>query len=306
MAADKLRMVHYEPFIAKIAAYKFLAVHPPVPGTVSDKIVSLCRKFLWRSNHPLVSWSQCCLPKSEGGLGFRDMKAWNRALLTKCLWNMHQKKDTLWIKWISQKYLSRETIWTWKGKSNDSPLIQRILNIRDQILTSARFRVTEVPWHRDVWNACIIPKQAFILWLGIKKKLRTKDKVPHVDIDRTYALCHQTDESVSHLFFSCSHSSYICTGIRKWIGITRTMSTVDNALKYIRKEGRGTGWQAKAKRPALDNTIYTIWNERNKTIFEGTRFDKDAIIFKIKTSIFKVLFALFPHFVDKFVTLGTG
>ncbi|KAK4348291.1 hypothetical protein RND71_034630 [Anisodus tanguticus] len=347
MAADKLRMIHYEPFVAKIAAYinawsrvtlsyagraeliksvlqgveSFWLSILPVPITVSDKIVSLCRKFLWRSNHPLVSWSQCCLPKSEGGLGFRDMKAWNRALLTKCLWNIHQKNDTLWIKWISQKYLSRDTIWTWKGKSNDSPLIQRILNIRDQILTSTgtatlaenllhkwndpsastldsrcsydffRIRVPEVLWHRDVWNPCIIPKQAFILWLSIKKKLKTKDKLPLQGIDRTCALCNQTDESISHLFFSCSHSSYIWTGIRKWVGISRAMTSVDSALKYIRKEGRGTGWQAKAKRVALANTIYAIWNERNKTIFEGTRFDKEAVCFKIKTNIFKILFA---------------
>lgn len=31
--------------------------------------------------------------KEEGDLGFRDMKAWNLALLTKVLWCIHEKQD---------------------------------------------------------------------------------------------------------------------------------------------------------------------------------------------------------------------
>lgn len=37
----------------------------------------------WLSIFPIpaiVSWRQVCLPKEEGGLGLRDLCAWNRAL----------------------------------------------------------------------------------------------------------------------------------------------------------------------------------------------------------------------------------
>ncbi|XP_022856163.1 uncharacterized protein LOC111377318 [Olea europaea var. sylvestris] len=70
---------------------------------MASKIISLCRNFLWGSKKSLVAWNQICLPKHEEGLGFRNIKSWNVALLSKTLWNIHSRKDTLWIKWINQR-----------------------------------------------------------------------------------------------------------------------------------------------------------------------------------------------------------
>ncbi|CAA3017425.1 Hypothetical predicted protein [Olea europaea subsp. europaea] len=70
----------------------------PIPSTVASKIISLCQNFLWGSKKPLVTWRNICLSKGEGVLGLRDIKAW----ISKTLWNIHCKKDTLWIKWVNQ------------------------------------------------------------------------------------------------------------------------------------------------------------------------------------------------------------
>lgn len=47
-----------------------------------------------------VSWADVCVPKEEGGLGLRVLKDWNRAAMTKHLWALALKADTLWIKWV--------------------------------------------------------------------------------------------------------------------------------------------------------------------------------------------------------------
>ncbi|CAH9101392.1 unnamed protein product [Cuscuta europaea] len=39
----------------------------PVPKTILDRIVSLCRIFLWGGKHAKVAWEDVCLPKEEGG-----------------------------------------------------------------------------------------------------------------------------------------------------------------------------------------------------------------------------------------------
>lgn len=65
---------------------------------VIDRIESLCRSFPWSSKVSRVSWRQICLPKDEGGLGLRYLRTWNKALLAKTLWNIHVKKDILWVK----------------------------------------------------------------------------------------------------------------------------------------------------------------------------------------------------------------
>lgn len=50
-----------------------------------------------------VDWNlydRYCRPIESGGRGLRDLKTWNKSLLCKVLWNIHQK-DTLWIKWVN-------------------------------------------------------------------------------------------------------------------------------------------------------------------------------------------------------------
>ncbi|XP_022852082.1 uncharacterized protein LOC111373749 [Olea europaea var. sylvestris] len=105
----------------------------PMPTAVSMRITRLCRNFLWNSKKLLVAWSEVCLPKSEGGLGFRDIKCWNNALLAKSLWNVHAKKDTLWVQWINHVYLRGTSIWERSPKKDDSLLLKKMMSIAQRM-----------------------------------------------------------------------------------------------------------------------------------------------------------------------------
>lgn len=50
-----------------------------------------------------------CSPKASGGLGFRRMRDFNLALLSKLAWSIATNKDLLWLQILKAKYL--------KGKS---------------------------------------------------------------------------------------------------------------------------------------------------------------------------------------------
>ncbi|XP_073049432.1 uncharacterized protein [Primulina eburnea] len=69
-----------------------------VPSCVIDSIQSIFRKFVWPTKHLPIAWTSVCKPLGDGGLGLKDLKAWNKALLAKTLWKIHLKKDSLWIK----------------------------------------------------------------------------------------------------------------------------------------------------------------------------------------------------------------
>lgn len=112
-------------------------------------------------------------------------------------------------------------------------------------------------WTTAVWNTTVQPKQSFILWLAVKGKLRTRDKLSYLKIDKTCGLCNGTEETSSHLFFSCRFCSCIWQHISCWIGNKRRSSTLLSALKWIKKS-RGTGWQSKVKIIALASTVYHI------------------------------------------------
>ena len=122
-------------------------------------------------------------------------------------------------------------------------------------------------WVAVVWSSCITPKYAFILWVCAKSKLQTKDRLHYLDIDSMCPLCRAGEESVQHLFFQCTFSATVWGHIRAWLGISRAMSTIASALKWIKKEGWGTSWRSKMKRIALAYSVFQIWNAWNRMIF---------------------------------------
>ncbi|KAL0337537.1 UNVERIFIED_CONTAM: hypothetical protein Scaly_2028800 [Sesamum calycinum] len=83
-----------------------------------------------------VAWEDICHPKNEGGLGIRHIQTWNVALLARVLWNIHRKADTLWVQWIDAVYLKGGSVWDWQPKKGDSPLLQRLAEIRNKIITA--------------------------------------------------------------------------------------------------------------------------------------------------------------------------
>ncbi|XP_022855080.1 uncharacterized protein LOC111376355, partial [Olea europaea var. sylvestris] len=127
-----------------------------------------------------------------------------------------------------------------------------------------------------------------------QSKLLTKDKLLYLDIDRKCIFCGGFEETCEHLFFKCSFTSSLWGSIRRWLGITRSMTTLAMALKWLKKEARGTSWLSKAKRVALATKVYYIWLTRNRKLFEDLSYDLDSIVRRIKTHVYKVMFTLYP------------
>ena len=108
-------------------------------------------------------------------------------------------------------------------------------------------------------------------------------------------LCEGNRETAAHLFFGCAFSNLIWTRIKEWLNISRAMSTINSALKWIRMESRGSGCNAKARRIALACTVYHIWNARNRKIFEGHATEVEVIVFTIKLNVYRTLYSMLPH-----------
>ena len=270
-----------------------------------------------------MAWSDICRPKSEGGLGFIDLKAWNAALLSKSLWNLQAKQDSFWVKWIHQIYLKGSPFWEYVSKKQDSQIIKQLVLIREQIVsevgdypsaidkmhqwtTSGRFKSKAcydffrpkggtVCWAKLVWHHSLLPKHAFILWLSLKERLLTRDKLIDQIEDSSCILCGAPIESVNHLFFHCSVVNQIWAAIKGWLGFSRALSTLKAAAKWIKKEGRGTGAQAIAKKVGLACTVYSIWTMRNARMFEGKIISPADAIRDIKIQVYRVLYATFPN-----------
>ncbi|KAK4426373.1 hypothetical protein Salat_1405900 [Sesamum alatum] len=145
------------------------------------------------------------------------------------------------------------------SKKGDSPLLQRLAEIRNKLITDFgspqaaiqhmdgwsdcrglvtskayeffRPKLTRQPWKATIWKAFIPPKYSFIMWLGLRGRLATRDRLAFLQEDPTCSLCINTNEMAKLLFFECPFSACVWTDIRQWLGINRRMSTILSAVK---------------------------------------------------------------------------
>lgn len=52
-----------------------------------------------------------CFPKIEGGLGVRQIDAWNKSAIGMMLWKVVTRHKCLWTKWVDSVYLKGMRIW---------------------------------------------------------------------------------------------------------------------------------------------------------------------------------------------------
>jgi len=88
----------------------------PLPVSVANRLEAIQRKFLWGSfgsdfKFHLVNWKVVTQPILGGGLGVRDLRFFNEALLRKWLWRFLNEKGNLWREVVAVKYGTSNLGW---------------------------------------------------------------------------------------------------------------------------------------------------------------------------------------------------
>ena len=100
--------------IQSISTYSMSVFRLPI-GLIKD-IETMIQKFWWGNQDNTrrmqwVKWSTLCSPKSLGGMGFRDLRQFNDALLGKQVWRLYHEKDTLLLKSLNRNIFQWGVSW---------------------------------------------------------------------------------------------------------------------------------------------------------------------------------------------------
>ena len=80
-----------------------------------------------------MSWEKLCSPKVDGEMGFRDLKAFNLALLAKQGWRILKNLDSLVYKVFKAKYFVETTFLEAQMGRKTSHIWRSILSTREVI-----------------------------------------------------------------------------------------------------------------------------------------------------------------------------
>lgn len=99
--------IHIKVVVQSIPSYSMILFC--LPKSLILDMHRLCARFWWgrslnkRKIHWCV-WSRLCKFKMEGGLGFRDLETFNRALLTKQCWRILKNPESLAARVLKDNY----------------------------------------------------------------------------------------------------------------------------------------------------------------------------------------------------------
>ena len=140
------------------------------------KVNQLCAGFLWKGKESTargvrVKWQEICYPRSEGGLGLKDIYSWNQACIMQNIWALITKAGSIWIAWIQAYVLKGKDFWEVQAFQNSCWRWKKLLKMRENARQFVERSDGEVRWKSssnkykaaEIWRV-IRPRKEKVNW----------------------------------------------------------------------------------------------------------------------------------------------
>ncbi|XP_039038071.1 uncharacterized protein LOC120175537 [Hibiscus syriacus] len=107
-----------------------------LPQSVINKINQLCSRYLWKGSETSasgakVSWINLCKPKSEGGLGLKDLKSCNKVCMILLIRNLLAGQGSLWIAWTYSYIIKNNDFSQMSPNASSSYIFNKLIKLKD-------------------------------------------------------------------------------------------------------------------------------------------------------------------------------
>ncbi|XP_075478858.1 uncharacterized protein LOC142519715 [Primulina tabacum] len=116
--------------LQSIPTYAMSCFH--IPKAICNAIEKECANFWWgmqdgKRNMHWKTWQTLCVPKCMGGLGFRQLESFNKALLAKQLWRIVGAPESVVARVLKARYFKHQDIMQASLGSNPSFIWRSLL-----------------------------------------------------------------------------------------------------------------------------------------------------------------------------------
>ncbi|GJV75755.1 reverse transcriptase domain, reverse transcriptase zinc-binding domain protein [Tanacetum coccineum] len=152
-----------------------------------------------------------------------------------------------------------------------------------------REHANEVDWFHLVWSHHSIPRHAIHVWLIMRRRLKTHDRMrqwdvgPDIDLNLLRcSLCKAQPDSHDHLFFECPYSSRVWLQVLHMADIQFASSKWCDIMDWLLPISKQSNVLSIVGRLLVAAVSYYIWQERNNRIHGKGERHHDQLVKVIK------------------------
>ncbi|XP_021719982.1 uncharacterized protein LOC110687662 [Chenopodium quinoa] len=254
-----------------------------IPDTLIDEIHAMIARFWWGSSGTerkmhWLSWEKLCLPKSLGGMGFRDLKIFNQALLVKQGWRLMNNPNSLIFKVLKAKYFKNGNFLSSHRGHDPSFVWRSIWGVKLILLDGLRWRVGD-GGKINVWEEFWLPSDN-----GVKIPTLNVESLADlcvVDLIDHERHCWPWDIEASHQHLTVNDATiaqgiplslYNVSDSLYWWPATNGIYSTKSGY-WLARMGHVRGWTERfgGDRAEIWNSIWNIGGPPNSVNFCGER-----------------------------------
>nr|GEV66261.1 hypothetical protein [Tanacetum cinerariifolium] len=144
-----------------------------------------------------------------------------------------------------------------------------------------------VKWSKVIWFSQCYPIYAFILWMAVKGRLQTQDRVAVWNLNNNMKcpLCNKTNDSHTHLFFECGYSDMIWKALSGKMKVDNMPSSWSAIIDHYANSPCNNSIWSVVRRIVLATAVYFVCKERNNRLFTGDSNKAEVVLKMIIESI---------------------
>ncbi|CAJ2662609.1 unnamed protein product [Trifolium pratense] len=245
-----------------------------LPDATINEIERMLNSFWWggsASNQGIrwLAWDRMTIPKAFGGMGFRDLRAFNLAMIAKQAWNFMTKPHSL----VARLYKAR---WIIGSGTNINVMKDPWLREKDgawiqspQVQGKLHNTVQPENW-KHIWKIHAPPKAKHLLWRICKQCLPTRVHLHERRVPCTLLcpLCDLCNEDDWHILFSCTVSMQARQAAGLELSILNRMQQMSSAKDIILAICEGEDADTAGRFAML---LWVLWNNRNNKVWNDSQ-----------------------------------